>query len=142
MISFLAQSTADHAVNWQVASALGALGAIGMSTIAFIRTVTGKDNERQVEPTALAGLQTQITNQHHQTQDELRRMADTLGRLNREMGETRSSVESLSKGIGEVQETHREETEKMYIRINAISRESTETRTRLEELGRPANSKR
>jgi hypothetical protein len=93
--------------------------------VALVRTLSGKDSERQIEPTQIHAIVT-----------ELRGQTLMLGKLDREMGETRSGVVSIATEVGELRKIQREDIDKAHLRINGISRDLAGTSARIEGLER------
>lgn len=97
--------------------------AIGIITLA--RSASGKSGERQVEPTQISEIRS-----------ELKTQTSTLNKLDREVGETKTSVEALGDTVERLAHAQADETDKMFRRINAISTESTDTKARVDGLER------
>ena len=125
----LADATADTSsltsALWIGIVVLGLSNLVGLaiSVMTFIRMAGGKDGERQVEPTAL-----------HAISSELRTQTDTLNKLDREMGVVTANVGSLEKKIDDNATRQASDTKDMFTRLNAISRESTDTAARVHVL--------
>ncbi len=122
MMLLLAQAAATGAAAnlnaWGIVSVLSMLVALALSSMAYIRQVSGKGGERQIEPTQIAA----ITN-------ELKAQTVTLNKLDREMGETRAGVEAVNDKIT----AQGEQVDNAFKRINAISIESAQVRARLDD---------
>ncbi len=118
MIPLLAQGAApavsDNATSWLVVLALGTLASLALNGVLLVRALSGKANERQVEPTQL-----------HEIREEMRRMLDTLGDINREIGEVRTKVELFEEAV-----------DGLHVRVGAISRDLAGTAAKVEGLER------
>lgn len=121
MLHLLAQTTAGNgADSWTVVLTLGVLVNVIIGLGVLVRMLNGKGSERQVEPTQISALQS-----------EMRAQTITLNHINREVGEVRSRVEPLA---SDVQGLHQ--------RIGGISRDLAGVAARVDGLekregGRP-----
>ena len=113
---------------------LTSLAGLAVSLITLSRMVSGKANERQIEPTQLAALQSQleknntatqalIEKNNTATQIELRSQTVTLNTINREVGEVSTKVNAV---VVDVLGTHQ--------RLGGISRELAATSARVDGL--------
>lgn len=101
---------------------------IGLSALVQLALATRQlfsDNkgERQIEPTAL-----------HAISRELKTQTETLAKLDRESGETRSMVARMERDITEIKVTHRADLEGLQTRVGGISRELAATTARVDGL--------
>lgn len=78
----------------------------------------GNKGERQIEPTQLAGITS-----------ELKAQTITLTKLDREMGETKAGVRAVDDKITK----QGQEVDNAFKRINAISIESAQVKSRLDD---------
>lgn len=113
---------------------LGSLASLAVSLITISRLSSGKANERQIEPTQLAALQTQleknntatqalIEKNNTATQIELRSQTLTLNTINREVGELSTKVNAV---VTDVLGAHQ--------RLSGISRELAATAAKVDGL--------
>ena len=113
---------------------LTSLAGLAVSLITLSRMVSGKANERQIEPTQLAALQAQIERNNTATQAlieknntaaqiELRGQTSTLNAINREVGEVSTKVNAV---VADVLGAHQ--------RLGGISRELAANTARIEGL--------
>lgn len=115
MLSLLAQtSPADAGSSWITVVALGVIINLFIGLGVLVRMMVGKGGERQIEPTQIAAIQT-----------ELRTQTSTLNNINREIGEVRGSVGPLVKDV-----------DGLHIRVSGISRELAHTVARVDGLER------
>lgn len=124
--ALIAQAAADGMLSYIVIGVV----VVGLSSVLQLalsakQLFGGNKGERQIEPTQLAGIAAEMKSQ-----------TATLTKLDREMGETRTAVGGVKDEIVTLRAEQREEGEKMWRRINAISTESTETKTRVGALER------
>jgi uncharacterized protein YlxW (UPF0749 family) len=115
-------STSSSMVGW------GVLLSLALNAVQLLKLFNGTDGQRQVEPTAIASIQT-----------SLETLQDSLGDINREMGEVTSSVADIRREIGEYKTTHRDEIAGIHHRMGGISRElaaATALLTRAEVMNR------
>lgn len=121
----LSQIAADHAgsTSWVAIGAIGVLLAIGLNFFALVRIANGKANERQIEPTQIAAIQTELRNQ-----------TDTLNAINREMGGVSVAIDGFRADIAEVKRTTASALEGVHTRIGGISREVAAASARLDAL--------
>lgn len=112
----LAQSAPD---GWAVVNALSVLAALALASFAFVRQVSGKGGERQIEPTSL-----------HAITSELKAQTLTLAKLDREMGETKAGIKAVDDKIS----AQTQQVENAFRRINAISIESAAVKARVDGL--------
>jgi hypothetical protein len=126
---------------------LGSLSSLAVSLITLSRFSSGKANERQIEPTQLAALQTQIRENHTQNQAELKAQTSTLGDIkgelgivNAKVGAVEKSVDALSDVKGEVGivrskvDSVAKDLDGAHQRIGGISRELAGTTARVDGL--------
>lgn len=114
MLTLLALSPADPASSWTTVLALGVLINLFIGIGVLVRMFTGKGGERQIEPTQIAAIQS-----------ELRAQTSTLNNINREVGEVRGSVSPLVKDV-----------DGLHQRVSGISRELAHTVARVDGLER------
>lgn len=132
MIPILAQATATtEPSSWIVVGAIVLLANLAVTVLQFFRMSSGKDGERQIEPTQIAGIQ-----------QELKSQTLTLNKLDREMGEAKQQVASVARDVVEIKQVHRQEIEGVHLRIGGISRELTSTTTTVKALQDRENHKR
>lgn len=93
---------------------------VGWLTVS--RLTSGKANERQIEPTQLAAIQS-----------EMRMQTMTLNKLDREMGVASANISAVDKKVDQLATDQKRETENVFRRINAISTESSITAKRLDD---------
>ena len=91
---------------------LGVLLNLGISSLAWVRSATGKSGERQIEPTAIAALSAKL--------DILQ---DRLGEDNAARGRLEAGVESIAELLNELRSTQRSDIERAHRRIDEISKE-------------------
>ncbi len=103
--------------------ALSNLVGLAISVMTFMRMAGGKDGERQVEPTAM-----------HAIQSELQGQTATLNKLDREMGGVLTNVKSIQHELSEAKATHTNELAGAHRRIDGISREAAATAARVDGL--------
>ncbi len=103
--------------------AIGIIVALGLNAIQLIRGINGTDSQRQIEPTAIADIRT-----------ELKAQTVTLGKLDREMGGVTNNVQAIARQMDTVQENHRADIEQIHHRLGGISRELAATTARVEGI--------
>jgi hypothetical protein len=108
----LAQVAAAGAANWNMLTALGVAMGVAINLFIFVRMAGGKDGERQIEPTAL-----------HAITSELKTQTATLNKLDREMGEVSTKVDSVEKSV-----------DGFHQRIGGVSLELAATAARVDGL--------
>lgn len=116
-----ATAAAESSGTWTAVLAAGVVINLFIGLGVLVRMLSGKGSERQIEPTQLAGIQTELT---HQT--------STLNDINREMGEAKRSIEAVDGKITLVAAAQIRESENAFKRINSISIESATTARVLE----------
>ncbi len=116
MLPLFAQLDAGASTSWQVVLALGILLSLALSATQFVRQVTGHSSQRQIEPTAMAGVT-----------GEMAKLQASLGIMNRELGEASSKVTILAKQVETLAASHRTEIDQVHARLSGISREVSET---------------
>ena len=129
----IAQATAA-ASNWLTLETLGVLLLLGVNFFALVRIGSGKGGERQIEPTQIAALQTELRANHAANQAELRSQTATLHKLDREMGGVTASLSGFQRDIAEVKVTHTQAFEGVHSRLSGISRELAGTTARIESV--------
>jgi len=113
MDAILAQAAPPAEPNgWIVVIALGTLISLGIGVITLSRLISGKSGERQIEPTNLAALSTQIGG-----------VARELSGINRELGEVRAIGERTEEAVGELTKKQHDDMSGAHHRIDAIDRE-------------------
>jgi len=110
---------------------LSSLASVGVSLFTLIRMSSGKDAERQIEPTAL-----------HAITSELKAQTLTLNKLDRESGEISIRVENVVTEMGTLRGDVKAMELNVFKRVNAISSESTRTVTRVDGLEDREKSKK
>lgn len=104
---FLAQTNVD---GWTVVQAVSVMVSLGVASLAFIRSASGKSGERQIEPTQIANLSAQISG-----------VAKDLGAINRELGEVRAIGERTEDAVGVLSSKQHDDMSGVHKRIDAIS---------------------
>jgi len=117
MLPLLAQ-VPSGSEGWTVVLALSVLVSLGLSSISFVRQLSGKSGERQVEPTQLAALA-----------DKIDTLADKIDGINREIGEVRCDTHARVHSL-------EGQTEGIHTRIGGISRELAATVSRVDAVER------
>jgi hypothetical protein len=125
MPPILAEAQIEAANNWQMLTALGVIVSVLVGLTALVRTLSGKDSERQIEPTQIHAITSEL---HNQTV--------ILGKLDREMGETRNGVNGIADEVRDLKKIQREDIDKAHLRINGISRDVASTSARIDGLER------
>ena len=97
-----------------VVQSLTALLLLALTGLQLMRGATGKDGERQIEPTAI-----------HAISNELRAQTETLNNINREVGEVKTTVDIVKKDV-----------DGFHQRIGGVSRELAAASARIEGLER------
>lgn len=112
MIQLLAD-TSEAASNWNVLVVGGSvlIGAIG-GLFGLVRLASGKDKERQIEPTALASLAQKID-------DALAGQPD----LARELGEISAQLKQLVDALDTQRSETRDDLRRLFIRMDNTDRE-------------------
>lgn len=118
MIPLLLAQT-DGAGIGLVVQAASAVATLGLTLLLLFRGASGRDTQRQIEPTEMHGIAT-----------ELRAQTATLTKLDREMGGVKESIRAVDAKI----DAQSEQTDKAFQRINAISIESAKTSARVDGL--------
>lgn len=131
----------DGAQMWQVVTAMSALAALGLTLLTLVRGVSGKANERQIEPTQLAAIQAELKAQTTAIQVELKAQTTALSRIETSGVATATHVENLQREVTHLRTEIKDTETKAFQRINAISAESTATRARVDGLERRENQK-
>ena len=111
MTALFAENIAG-AYNWNVVTALGVLVALALNGLMFVRTLTGRANEHQIEPTQL-----------HAITRELGAQTKVLSDINREVGEVKTTVDIVKAEVGG-----------FHTRVGGISRELAATTARVDGL--------
>lgn len=111
MIPLFAQA-AEGSINWNAITALGMVLGLIVNGILAIRMLTGKDSERQIEPTAL-----------HAVVSELKDQTKTLGDIKVDVGVTKAKIETVEKSV-----------DGFHQRVGGISRELAATTARVDGL--------
>ena len=113
MHPILAQAASPAEPNgWIVVIALSVLVSLGIGVITLARLISGKSAERQIEPTQLAALSTQIGG-----------VAKELNGINRELGEVRAIGERTEEAVGELSKKQHDDMSGAHHRIDTIDRE-------------------
>ncbi len=109
---------------------VGALaqGATALLTLAllftqYLRSQSGRDGERQIEPTAL-----------HAITSELKAQTLTLNKLDRESGERGAVVTAIADKLGHLERIQRDDIDKLHARVGGISRELASTVARVDGI--------
>jgi hypothetical protein len=137
MFPILAQSAVvGSSSNWTVVTTLGVLLTLAINAVLFVRMASGKSGERQIEPTQLAALQSQLDRNHAAAQAELKSQTVMLNEINRESGATKATVEAIAKDVATIRTEHRAEIDKAHQRMNGMSRELAGTTARVDGLER------
>lgn len=111
MLPLLLANT-DASGSWTTVLALGVLINLFIGLGVLVRMISGKGGERQIEPTQIAAITT-----------ELRAQTQTLNNINREVGEVRSSVAPIAQDVAG-----------LHTRVSGISRELAATVARVDGL--------
>ncbi len=109
----------DNSNLGMIVQGLSAITTMVLTVVLLFRSAGGKDSERQVEPTEMHAIAT-----------ELRQQTVTLNKLDREMGGMQQGIKAVDDKVAGVAE----QTDKAFQRINAISIESAKTSARVEGL--------
>jgi hypothetical protein len=107
-----AQVSPTEANGWIVLIALGTIVSLGIGIITLARLLSGKSGERQIEPTQIAALSTQIGD-----------VAKGLSGINRELGEVRAIGERTEEAVGELTRKQHDDMSGAHHRIDTIDRE-------------------
>ena len=91
----------------------------------FIQRQTGRDGQRQIEPTQIAALG-----------DKLDKLSENSSATSREMGELKSSVKALDKNVSASSERQSQEIAGIYERLNTQSTDIAAIKARVEILER------
>ena len=144
MMTILAQAQAASSQSSLLITGAVVLGLTSILNliVAGKQLLGGNKGERQIEPTQLAALQQQMEKNHTAAQSELRSQTSTLTKLDREVGEIKTSVGNVQNEVTTLRKEQKESEAGVFRRVNAISTESTETRTRVEILERQAKGGR
>jgi hypothetical protein len=120
MNSFLAQAPAvgGDATSWLVVLALLTLVQLMLGAKQLFG---GNKGERQIEPTSL-----------HSITSELRAQTQTLNKLDREMGGVVTSITAFQRDLSEVKATHAKYISDAHARIGGISRDLAATAAKVE----------
>jgi hypothetical protein len=129
LLTFLAQ-TEPVASKWDMITAVGVMLGVMVNCFVLLRMASGKDGERQVEPTAQAAVI-----------GELRGHTALLNKLDREMGELKTNIgavnDKLAFSIAAVDDkisAQAGHVEGAFKRINAISTESAALKGRFDDF--------
>ena len=123
MNPLLAQVSESGSMNWQVIQTLGVLAALALNTLLVLRGLSGNGQERQIEPTSL-----------HSITSELRTQTLTLNKLDREMGGVVTSISSFHRELAEIKVGHSKDISDAHARIGGISRDLAATAAKVEGL--------
>lgn len=113
-------AAASNASSWLVVLTLGTLASLA---IALKQLFSGNKGERQIEPTTL-----------HAITSELKAQTTTLNKLDREMGGVAVSLASLQREITEVKTTTATDVNNAHQRIGGVSRDLAATIARVDGL--------
>ena len=113
-----------------VVQALSALATLVLTGLLLFRGFSGRDIERQVEPTALHEIRSELKAQTTAIQAELKSQTTTLNKLDREMGGLSSTVDAVDAKI----DAQAAQVDNAFKRINAISIESAAVKARVEGI--------
>ncbi len=108
--AFLAD--ADNSSIGTIMQSLSVLLLLALTVMQLVKGASGKDGQRQIEPTEMHAITT-----------ELRAQTVTLNKLDREMGVVSKSVESME-----------EQMSGMHHRVGSISRDLSATSARVDGL--------
>ncbi len=125
MIHLLAQvqATSDQDRLWLVIVGIGVLASLALNGIQILKMANGTDGNRQIEPTAIAAIQTELQGQTR-----------TLNKLDREMGGMMVETSAIKKDVAEIRDSHRRDIEGIHARIGGISREVARSSAQIEGL--------
>lgn len=118
-----AELEATSLMPWMVVIGLTAVAALGINVLQFFRMANGTDGQRQVEPTDMAAIKT-----------ELKSQTATLGKLDREMGGLAVSANATTEALVEIRKNHRDDIDGIHSRVGGISRELASTTARVEGM--------
>ena len=116
--ALLANSAADSAGSWTAVLAAGVVINLILGFGMAVRMFTGKGGERQVEPTQIAAIQT-----------ELKTQTTTLSNINREVGEVKAGMTPMAADLAG-----------LHTRVGGISRELAATTARVDGLEKRENT--
>ena len=106
-------------------------GSVVVSAIAIFRTVSGKDGERQIEPTQIHALRESIAEQ-----------TKALSENSRELGILHRSVDILTDNLTEMRGKQERELGKVHNRIDGISEKVAKHGEAIETLQRTVEAAR
>lgn len=106
------QTTSSALIVGMAVLGLSSVASLGVSVVMLFRMGNGKDSERQIEPTDL-----------HAIKSELGTQTKTLGDIKVDVGVVKAKVDIVEKNVDGV-----------HIRLGGISRELASTTTRVDGL--------
>ena len=109
----------------------GTIASLAVSLLLLMKISSGKDGERQIEPTAVAAIQ-----------EDLKAQTLAISKIDREMGGVISSVDLIKRELVEIRVNHRSDVTGLNARIDAISHELAGTAARVEGLEKREPSRR
>jgi hypothetical protein len=109
---------------------LNTLLTLGVAAMTFSRKASGKEGERQIEPTALAAMG-----------NALRDLQEASSRQSRELGEMSASVRHLAETVADLRSNQRDDIVGAHRRLDSLSTEVGRHAALLEEICRSCPAK-
>ncbi len=113
----------DPSVIGLLVQSLTALLLLALTGLQLFKGASGKDGERQIEPTAI-----------HAITSELQSQTRTLNKLDRESGERAEVIRSVKETVDDLRKVQREDTDKLHQRLGGISRDLAGTIARVDGI--------
>lgn len=101
----------------------GVLALLAVNLVTLYKSMSGQDSERQIEPTQLAAITS-----------DLKTVSSILSKLDREAGETKSAMEGIARGLIELRANHHGDILGVHTRVNIISADLAGTKARVEVI--------
>ncbi len=126
MIPLLAEASTTSSLSWEIL----VLGGVQLLTLlsllpTVIKSLSGRGDERQIEPTQLAAISTQLDN-----------VETAISAMNREVGEVCTLVERSEGALAELARKQETDIVGAHRRIDVIDRDLAETKARVSAIER------
>lgn len=122
----IAEATSTSALNWEIlVLGGGQLLTLLVALPSFLKSWSGRGDERQIEPTQLAGISTDIQS-----------LESTVGDQNRELGEIRTIVERTEEAMRALADKQDSDANQLHEKINTVAIKVADHDARISALER------